>query len=93
MIYESKLIDFLYEKFPEATIILFGSYSYGEDTINSDIDIAIIGTKEKDINLTEFEKKLEHNISINFYDNLHKINKHLRNNILNGIILKGGIEL
>ncbi len=93
LLYESGLSDFLYENFPGATIILFGSYSRGEDTINSDIDIAIIGSKEKNKNLEEFERKLERNISLNFYDSLKNIDKHLRNNILSGIVLAGGVEL
>ena len=50
-IYSSELLKFLEQNLPGATIILFGSYSKGEDTINSDIDIAIIGRKEK--NLTQ----------------------------------------
>ena len=93
LLYESGLVEFLFEKFPGAAIILFGSFSRGEDTINSDVDIAIIGAKEKNISLEEFEKKLERNISLNFYVSLKKIDKHLRNNILNGIVLAGGIEL
>jgi predicted nucleotidyltransferase len=59
MIYESNLADFLYNSFPGTTIVLFGSYSYGEDTTKSDIDIAIIGSKTKEIDLTTFEKILE----------------------------------
>lgn len=93
LLYESGLIDFLYEALPGATIILFGSYSRGEDTEKSDIDIAVIGSREKNIGLTEFEKKLEHSVNINFYTSLKDIDKHLRNNLLNGIVLSGGIEL
>src|SRR3989344_6175695 len=40
-IYESGLSDFLEESFPGCTIIIFGSYSRGEDTIKSDIDVAV----------------------------------------------------
>ena len=43
LIYESGLLEYLSETLPTATIILFGSYSFGEDTLNSDIDLAIIG--------------------------------------------------
>ena len=99
LIYESGLVDFLYNEFPGCTIILFGSYSRGEDVWTketaenkSDVDIAIIGTKGKDVNLTEFDKKLERIININFYKSW-SIDVHLRNNILNGIILSGGVEL
>ena len=93
IIYELKIIDFLEEKFPGSIIILFGSYSMGEDVFTSDIDIAIIGCKEKVINLENFEKKIKKEIRINFYKNWKEINKNLRDNILNGMVLSGGIEL
>ncbi len=91
-IYKSGLVSYFYEKLPGTTIILFGSYSQGEDTIYSDIDIAVIGTK-KEINLTKFDKMLERTIIINFYKSFKDINENLLNNILNGIILKGCVEL
>ena len=100
LIYESELPDFLFNEFPGSTIILFGSYARGEDIwINetkenrSDIDIAIIGTKGKDVDLTKFEKMLERTVIVNFYESWQSIHKHLRNNILNGILFKGGVEL
>jgi len=89
MIYESGLDSYLEENFPGATIILFGSFSYGEDTTASDIDIAVIGIKKKEINLEKFEKLLEREIIINFYDSLKDVNKNLRSNILRGITLTG----
>ena len=93
MIYESGLVDFLSEEFPGCTIILFGSYSLGEDTTNSDIDIAAIGTKEKELDLEKFEKALKKKIIIQFYSNFKEIHKNLKENLFNGILLKGGIEL
>lgn len=93
LIYGSGLVGCLEEKFPGCTIILFGSYSKGEDTTVSDIDIAIIGSKEKQIDLTKFDKMLERTIFLHFYSSLKGINKELRENIFNGIILVGGIEL
>lgn len=93
MIYESELINLLEDKFPGTTIILFGSYAKGEDTITSDIDIAIIGTKEKQIDLDRFNGLFEREIILNFYPCWKEINRNLRNNILNGIILAGGIDL
>lgn len=92
-VYECGLFGYLEKEFAGATIILFGSYSRGEDTINSDIDIAIIGRKDKKINVNVFEKKLERKININFYDTFKGIHKHLKENICNGIVLSGGIEL
>jgi DNA-binding MarR family transcriptional regulator len=96
-IYESGFSEYLHYEFPGTTIILFGSYSLGMDTQNenhkSDIDIAIIGAKDKEINLSKFEKIFEREIRINFYDSWSAIHKHLKDNILNGIILNGSIEL
>ena len=93
MVYESGLVKFLHDSFPGATIILFGSYSKGEDTINSDMDLAVIGTKQKEINLEKFEKLLEREININTYPNFKEVHKNLKENLCNGILLKGGIEL
>ncbi len=92
-IYDAGLADFLENEFPGATIILFGSYSRGEDLINSDIDIAVIGRKDKLLDLTKYEKELERQININFYDSFTKIHKNLKENLCNGILLSGGIEL
>ena len=92
-IYESGLADFMEKEFAGATIILFGSYSRGDDIINSDMDIAVIGRKEKDVDLTEYEKGLERKIIINFYDSFKNIHKHLKENLSTGIMIIGGIEL
>jgi predicted nucleotidyltransferase/predicted DNA-binding protein (UPF0251 family) len=91
--YLSELSDFLEEKLAGATIIIFGSYSRGEDTNTSDIDIAVIGRKDKLIDLKIFEKKLNRQINIHFYDSWKNIHKHLKNNILNGIIITGSVDL
>lgn len=93
MLYESGLSDFLEEELPGASIILFGSYSRGDDTNSSDIDIAAIGRKEKNITLEKFEKYLERKIIINFYPSLKEVHKELKENICNGIVLSGGIQL
>jgi predicted nucleotidyltransferase len=92
-IYESGIIEELEESLPGSTIILFGSYSKGEDTIKSDIDLAIIGSKEKQLNLSNFEKFLKREIIINFYSSFKDIKKELKESLCNGIIFSGGIEL
>ena len=100
LIYESGLVKLLQDSFPGGCIILFGSYSRGDDVWTnkieehrSDIDIAVIGYKEKQLNLSEFDKKLERNIIINFYSSFAEIHKHLRDSILNGILLSGSVDL
>ncbi|MFH1209993.1 MAG: nucleotidyltransferase domain-containing protein, partial [archaeon] len=92
-IYESGLVDELEERLAGATIVLFGSYSRGDDNFKSDIDIAVIGRKNKEIDLSRFEKMLERKIIINFYPTLKEIHKELKENICNGIVLVGGLEL
>ena len=93
LIYESGLNKVLDEELPWATIILFGSYSRGDDTISSDIDIAILRRKEKNIHLEVFEKMLERKINLNFYNSLREVHKDLRENICNGIVLSGQLEV
>jgi predicted nucleotidyltransferase len=92
-LYDSGLTQHLYDTFPSATIILFGSYAFGEDTANSDIDLAIVGAKQKDVALDAFSKALERPITLHCFDSFSSIDKHLLNNILNGIVLKGSVEL
>ena len=92
-IYLSGLSDYLEKELAGATVILFGSYSNGEDTNTSDIDIAVIERKDKMLELEKYEKVLNRRININFYDSWKKIHENLKNNILNGILLHGGVEL
>jgi predicted nucleotidyltransferase len=100
MIYESGLAKFLEDSFPGTTIILFGSYSRGDDVWaeedeghRSDIDIAVIGTKGKEIDLEKFDNLLEREVIINFYPSFKDIHKNLRDNILNGILLFGSVDI
>ena len=92
-LYLSGLSDYLLNNLPGATVILFGSYSKGEDIFNSDIDIAVIEKKEKTLELDKYEKLLNRNIHILWFNSWKKINKHLLNNILNGIVLHGSVQL
>ncbi len=92
-IYESGLADLLEKEYAGATILLFGSYSRGEDLFNSDIDLAVLERKEKNIDLTRFEKEFERKIHTLFFESWKKINEQLKNNILNGIVIAGSVEL
>jgi len=92
-IYLSGLFDYLETELAGGTLILFGSYAKGEDTKDSDIDLAVIERKDKKLNLESFEKILNREINVNFYASWKSIHTHLKDNILNGIVLVGGIEL
>lgn len=90
IIYElnkSGLVDYLWEKLSPDAIILYGSYAKGESIENSDIDIFIIG-KKQEINIKEYEKKLGRDIHLMF-DSVKNIPNELKNNLVNGIMLKG----
>jgi len=93
-LFSSGLIKFLIEKLSNPTIIVFGSYSRGEDIEKSDIDIYIETPSKKKINVEKFEKLLQRKIQVFIYNNIQDIeNKELANNIVNGITLNGFVEV
>src|SRR3989344_8397437 len=56
-LYDCGIVDYLNESYQKpGAIILFGSYSRGDDIENSDIDIAIITKDHKEPNMEKFEK-------------------------------------
>ena len=93
ILYASGLVAYLETQFAGSTIIVFGSFSRGEDTSESDIDIAIIERKPKQVDFLQFEPKILRKIHLNTYNNWNEIPIQLKNNILNGIVLAGSIEL
>ena len=92
MLYETEIVDFLAENFPGTTIILFGSYAFGEDVFDSDIDIAVIGAKEQRVDTERYDKLLGKEVFLHFFESFSKIDKHLRANIINGITLLGAVK-
>jgi predicted nucleotidyltransferase len=92
-LYASGATDLLEEQFPGTTIILFGSFFRGEDTVKSDIDIAVIGAKEKQMDLVRFERMLERQIIVQFYPSLRNVHKELRENLCDGLVLAGSVTL
>ena len=87
----SGLVEYLWEKLSPETIILYGSFAKGESVENSDIDLFILG-EERSLDLKKFEKKLNKNIHLFFKKSFKELAPEIRNNILNGIILKGYIK-
>lgn len=91
---DSGLINFLDREFAYPTIVVFGSFEKGEDSINSDIDIFILSETKKELNLEQFAKKLKRKIQLHVfsekeYEKLKKINPYLVNNLANGRVLRG----
>jgi predicted nucleotidyltransferase len=85
------LKNFLVREFEPNFIIVYGSYSVGEDTENSDVDIFVESFKRKQIDLSRFEKKLARKIHL-VVDIFKSLPQELKMNILNGVILYGVVE-
>jgi len=88
---KSGLIKYISDKFMPSCIILFGSFSRGEDINSSDIDI-FIECSEKNVDLTKYEKILNRRIELHFKKNFKSYSSELKNNILNGLTLYGFLE-
>lgn len=93
-LYECGLIEFLKSELSNPSIIVFGSYSKGEDREESDIDLYIQTPSKKEVKLNKFEDKLKRKIQIFRHNHIREIkNNDLINNIINGIILNGFVEV
>lgn len=95
----SGLLDYLTGEFnyPKA-IILFGSFRKSENIPKSDIDLFIETKTKKNLDLSRFEKKLNHPIQLFQFSSeeiqIMKVkNKELLNNIVNGVLLEGYFEV
>lgn len=88
------LVQYLIDKYSNPTIVMFGSYSRGEDVESSDIDIYLETPSKEEIKLEQFEKELGRSIQIFRFKNIQQVkNKDLANNIINGITLNGFLEV
>ncbi|MBI2008255.1 nucleotidyltransferase domain-containing protein [Candidatus Amesbacteria bacterium] len=88
-IYASGIVDYLSNayNYPKL-IILFGSFSRGDDIETSDIDIAIITNKRLSLDFKKYAEILKKNINIHEID-LSKISDEFKANLKNGIVLEG----
>lgn len=98
LIYQSGILEAIYKQIPNPrAIILFGSYRKGDDTEQSDIDIAIevLGNERlKIIELGIIDKiGYRKNVKVNLHIfSRNKIDLNLFANIANGIVLAGFLE-
>ena len=93
-VYETGLIDYLKKELSNPVLILFGSYAKGEDMENSDIDLYIETSSKESIGLSRFERTLNRKIQVFRHKDINEVkNKHLANNIINGVVLNGFIEV
>ena len=91
-IYRTGLSEHVYNSCMPNAIILFGSASKGEDIENSDIDF-FIQSSEKKIELKKYEKLLNRKISLFFKEDFSKLSNEIKNNILNGIVVRGYLKV
>ncbi len=89
---ESGLLSYLYDSCLPEAIILFGSAALGEDTEESDLDV-FLGCSYQKLQLEKYEKDLNRKINVFFEKRFSKLPVELKNNILNGIILKGYLKV
>lgn len=91
-LYKTGLVDYVYDNCMPDVIILFGSAAKGEDVEESDIDL-FVQAKAKKLSLERYNKALNRKITLFFEENFSRLSKELKNNILNGIILRGYIKV
>ena len=92
-IHLSGIIDELWEKIAPEAIILYGSYSKGEATENSDIDLFVVSKTKKAIFDYKIEKRIDNREIHIIIDNVKNIPDKLMNSLINGIILKGYLKV
>ncbi len=98
-IYESNIIPAIYNIIPSPrAIILFGSYRWGTDVEESDIDIAIETLENKELQVIPLGIIAQLGYRKNVPVNLHvfsrnKVDLNLFANISNGIVLDGFLEV
>jgi predicted nucleotidyltransferase len=90
-IQESGIIKQLDDNLMPRCIVLFGSYARGEDVEESDIDI-FIECKERKVDIACFENALKRRIQLHFKESFTTLPKAMKNNIVNGVVLKGFLE-
>ncbi len=92
LIKESRLVNYLHDTCVPDVIILFGSVSKGEDIETSDLDI-FMQCKEKELKLSKYEQLLHRKVHLFFEEDIKKLSKELRSNLINGIVLQGYLDL
>ncbi len=95
---KSKLIDDLERFYDYPVIVLFGSYALASNTKESDIDICLVSSIQKAVDLKKYQKVLKRTISIHQYSpqefrELREKNPGLLNSICNGLVLSGELEI
>ena len=97
-IHDSGLVDHINDRLNLPVVILFGSWARGENQERSDLDLFVLTESKAEVELSKFEKTLEAPIQLFRYnrrdfETLTRKNKELANNIINGRVLAGFLEV
>ena len=95
---KSRIIEDLEKSYDLPVIVLFGGYASAMDDTTSDIDLCLISNIEKEFSTEKYKKKLNREVSIHKFnktslEKAKKSNSSLINNICNGIVLSGELEI
>tara|TARA_Y100000031_G_scaffold147413_1_gene182420 strand:- start:453 stop:977 length:525 start_codon:yes stop_codon:yes gene_type:complete len=92
-LYTSGLVQFLVESLRPDSLVVFGSYSLGEDLEESDIDIAVIHGRDKDLDLSTYEDELVRQINLTRIKGMGCVSSEFKNSLANGIVISGSLEV
>jgi predicted nucleotidyltransferase len=99
LLYETNLVDIILKRYPGAkAVVLFGSYRKGDDTQDSDVDIAVEIVDDEQVQIerlgviASLGYRQQVPVNLHVFSRNH-ININLFNNIANGIVLQGFLEV
>lgn len=95
---ESNIVEDLEQNYDLPIIVLFGSYANAMDNSTSDIDLCLITNVDKEFPTKKYEKKINRKVSIHKFSKMSwqktkQLNPELINNICNGMVLSGELEV
>ncbi len=91
-ILKSGLIDFLEKELSPKVIVLFGSVRKGTYHKSSDVDL-FVQTDYKRLDLRKFNKQIGFEVKLFFEKNIKKLSKGLIENIYDGLVISGKLEV
>jgi len=91
-IIRSGILEYIESNVYPHCIILYGSVAQGSYTSQSDIDL-FVQSSAIELKTEKFATKIGHNINILFEPKLNEISFELLNNLINGEVMKGYLQL
>ena len=92
-LYTSGLVQHLIESLRPDSLVVFGSYARGEDLEESDIDVAVIHGRDREIDLIKYEDELVRTINLTRIQNMDSVSSEFKNSLANGIVVSGSLEV